>query len=95
MTLDALSLNGSTERDAWLQPVDALLSTFPANQLDRQPDAPFFARPAPEAIGNSRLGDTMNAARVRVYAVQGRLLGVAKQGEGVLAPERLVVTTET
>ncbi len=36
--------------------------------------------------------DAVNAPRVRVYAAQGRLLGVAKQGEGVLAPERLVVT---
>ena len=37
----------------------------------------------------------MNAERVRVYAAEGRLLGVAKLGEGVLAPERLVVTAET
>jgi tRNA pseudouridine55 synthase len=30
---------------------------------------------------------------VRVYTVEGaRLLGVAKAGEGVLAPERLVVS---
>jgi tRNA pseudouridine55 synthase len=39
--------------------------------------------------------EAMNASRVRVYAAaQGRLLGVAKPGEGVLAPERLVVTAE-
>jgi tRNA pseudouridine55 synthase len=38
-------------------------------------------------------GDAVDAPRVRVYAAQSRLLGVAKQGDGVLAPERLVVTT--
>ncbi|HZZ13357.1 MAG TPA: tRNA pseudouridine(55) synthase TruB, partial [Paraburkholderia sp.] len=37
--------------------------------------------------------DALNSPRVRVYATEGgRLLGVAKPGEGVLAPERLVVT---
>jgi tRNA pseudouridine55 synthase len=38
-------------------------------------------------------GEAANAERVRVYAAdEARLLGVAKVGEGVLAPERLVVT---
>jgi tRNA pseudouridine55 synthase len=40
-------------------------------------------------------GEAANAERVRVYAAAGRLLGVARLGEGVLAPERLVVTAET
>jgi tRNA pseudouridine55 synthase len=32
---------------------------------------------------------------VRVYAREGgRLLGVARAGEGVLAPERLIVTAQ-
>ncbi|TGS61921.1 tRNA pseudouridine(55) synthase TruB, partial [Mesorhizobium sp. M1C.F.Ca.ET.176.01.1.1] len=42
VTLDALSEATSSERDAWLQPVDALLSTFPSVQLDEDATRRFL-----------------------------------------------------
>ncbi|MDR5732191.1 tRNA pseudouridine(55) synthase TruB [Caballeronia sp. LZ025] len=91
LTLDELAELDEADRDARLQPVDALLSTFPAVRLDDEACRRFLhgqrlklAEVSPEHI---------EAGRVRVYAqAGGRLLGVAKAGEGVLAPERLVVT---
>ena len=92
LTLDALSDAEPQQRDAWLQPVDALLTTFPAVQLDADATRRFLhgqrLRLAELAIGDIAL----RAPRARVYAAEGRLLGVAKIGEGVLAPERLVIT---
>jgi tRNA pseudouridine55 synthase len=93
VTLDALSDAADGDRDRWLQPVDALLSTFPAVRLDDEATRRFLhgqrLRLADLSIG----GDALCAPRVRVYgAVEGRLLGVAKAGDGVLAPERLIVT---
>ncbi|MGF6596883.1 tRNA pseudouridine55 synthase [Paraburkholderia sp. GAS448] len=94
VTLDALSDAGESERDAWLQPVDALLSTFPSVQLDAESTRRFLhgqrLRLADLSIGDA----VTQAARVRVYG-QGRLLGVAKAAEGVLAPDRLVVTASS
>ncbi len=93
VTLDALADLSEAERDARLQPVDALLSTFPAVRLDDEATKRFLhgqrLRLADVAI--TRLED----GRVRVYAQEGgRLLGVAKAGEGVLAPGRLIVTEQ-
>jgi tRNA pseudouridine55 synthase len=93
VTLDALSDATESERDAWLQPVDALLSTFPSVHLDEDATRRFLHGQRLKLSELSLSGEAANAQRVRVYAAQGRLLGVAKQGEGVLAPERLVVTT--
>ena len=93
VTLDALSDATESERDAWLQPVDALLSTFPSVYLDEDATRRFLHGQRLKLSELSLSGEAANAQRVRVYAPQGRLLGVAKQGEGVLAPERLVVTT--
>ena len=92
VTLDALSDAAEGERDTWLQPVDALLSTFPAVQLDAEAARRFLHGQRLRIADLAVTRDAANAERVRVYAAQGRLLGVAKMGDGVLAPERLVVT---
>ncbi|AUT59784.1 tRNA pseudouridine(55) synthase TruB [Paraburkholderia terrae] len=92
VTLDALSDALPDERDAWLQPVDALLSTFPSVQLDAEATRRFLhgqrLRLADLAVDES----VLLATRTRVYASEGKLLGVARVGEGVLAPERLIVS---
>jgi tRNA pseudouridine55 synthase len=96
VTLDVLSAMDPAARDAVLQPVDALLSTFAPIRLSQQAarrfqqgqrlrlaDLPPIAGPAGPAEG----------ARVRVYRDEdGALLGVARTVNGVLAPERLVMT---
>ncbi|RQR74942.1 MULTISPECIES: tRNA pseudouridine(55) synthase TruB [unclassified Burkholderia] len=90
VTLDALSDAAEAARDAWLQPVDALLSTFPLVRLDEASAKRFLHG---QRLPLSAL-DSIDAAegeRVRVYDAQ-RLLGVARKANGVLAPERLVVT---
>lgn len=92
VTLDALSDATESERDTWLQPVDALLSTFPLVTLDEDATRRFLHGQRLRLSELTIAGDAVNAPRVRVYAANGCLLGVAKQGEGVLAPERLVVT---
>jgi tRNA pseudouridine55 synthase len=92
VTLDALSDAAESERDAWLQPVDALLSTFPSVRLDEDATRRFLHGQRLKLSELTVDDNAKDAPRVRVYAAQGRLLGVAKQGEGVLAPERLVVT---
>ncbi|OLL32028.1 tRNA pseudouridine(55) synthase TruB [Burkholderia sp. SRS-W-2-2016] len=95
VTLDALSDATEAERDAWLKPVDALLSTFPQVNLSDDDTRRFLHGQRLKLSTLAITADAANAARVRVYSAQGRLLGVAKPGEGVLAPERLVVTAES
>ncbi|MDR5831459.1 tRNA pseudouridine(55) synthase TruB [Caballeronia sp. LP006] len=91
VTLDALANIDETARDAWLQPVDALLSTFPEVRLDDDATRRFLHGQRLKLSDVST--DMLEAGRVRVYTQEGgRLLGVAKAGEGVLAPERLIVT---
>ena len=92
VTLDALSDAAEGERDQWLQPVDALLSTFPAVQLDEEGARRFLHGQRLRLADLTLTAEAATAERVRVYAMEGKLLGVAKLGEGVLAPERLVVT---
>jgi tRNA pseudouridine55 synthase len=93
VTLDALSDAAEGDRDGWLQPVDALLSTFPAVRLDDEATRRFLHGQRLRLADLSVSSDALCAPRVRVYAAgEGRLLGVAKAGDGVLAPERLVVT---
>jgi len=91
VTLDTLSEATPEERDRWLQPVDALLSTFPAVLLDADASRRFTQG---QRLKLADISDTpANADRVRVYSRdEHRLLGVARAGEGVLAPERLVVS---
>ncbi|RQZ31021.1 tRNA pseudouridine(55) synthase TruB [Burkholderia sp. Bp9090] len=90
VTLDALSDAAEAARDAWLQPVDALLSTFPLVRLDETSAKRFLHG---QRLPLSALDpiDAAEGGRVRVYDAQ-RLLGVARKANGVLAPERLVVT---
>ncbi|MDR5771818.1 MULTISPECIES: tRNA pseudouridine(55) synthase TruB [unclassified Caballeronia] len=91
VTLDALANIDEIARDAWLQPVDALLSTFPEVRLDDDATRRFLHGQRLKLSDVST--DMLEAGRVRVYTQEGgRLLGVAKAGEGVLAPERLIVT---
>ncbi|NYH19449.1 tRNA U55 pseudouridine synthase TruB [Paraburkholderia bryophila] len=95
VTLDALSDATEAERDTWLQPVDALLSTFPSVELNEDATRRFLHGQRLKLSELSISSEAANAPRVRVYAAEGRLLGVAKPGEGVLAPERLVVTAQS
>ncbi|WP_322026189.1 tRNA pseudouridine(55) synthase TruB [Burkholderia sp. BCC1977] len=90
VTLDALSDAAEAARDAWLQPVDALLSTFPLVRLDEASAKRFLHG---QRLPLSALDpiDATEGERVRVYDAE-RLLGVARKANGVLAPERLVVT---
>ncbi|WJF91266.1 tRNA pseudouridine(55) synthase TruB [Paraburkholderia bonniea] len=92
VTLDALSAVTEAERDAWLQPVDALLSTFPAVRLDDEAARRFLHGQRLKVSEVALADDAVNASRVRIYNAEGRLLGVARVGDGVVAPERLVVT---
>jgi tRNA pseudouridine55 synthase len=94
ITLDALATMDGAARDAALRPVDALLSTcapvrlscdaarrFRQGQRLRLAELPALA---------GRVDDN---SRVRVYRDDdGALLGVARAVNGVLAPERLVMT---
>src|SRR5476651_1276971 len=91
VTLDALAEATPDTRDSWLQPVDALLSTFPAVHLDADATRRFAQG---QRLKLSDIADAPALAdRVRVYALEDqRLLGVARAGEGVLAPDRLVVS---
>ncbi|MDR5878286.1 tRNA pseudouridine(55) synthase TruB [Caballeronia sp. LZ032] len=93
VTLDALASLSEAQRDERLQPVDALLSTFPEIRLDSDAAKRFLHGQ------RLRLADLVSMpfddGRVRVYTQEdGRLLGVARAGEGVLAPERLIVTAQ-
>lgn len=91
VTLDTLSEATPEQRDRWLQPVDALLSTFPAVLLDADASRRFTQG---QRLKLADISDApADADRVRVYSRdEHRLLGVARAGEGVLAPERLVVS---
>ncbi|WP_322049047.1 tRNA pseudouridine(55) synthase TruB [Paraburkholderia sp. J67] len=93
VTLDALTAADEPARDVWLQPVDALLSTFPSVTLDAESARRFThgQRLPLNALVMDRQACEA-ADRVRIYDEAGRLLGVAKAANGVLAPERLVVS---
>jgi tRNA pseudouridine55 synthase len=91
VTLETLSDATPEERDSWLQPVDALLSTFAAVYLDVDASRRFTQGQRLKLADIA--GAPNNADRVRVYSRdEQRLLGVARAGEGVLAPDRLVVS---
>ncbi|SAK96325.1 tRNA pseudouridine synthase B [Caballeronia glebae] len=93
VTLDRLASLSEAERDERLQPVDALLSTFPAVQLNDEATQRFLHGQRLKLADVVKTG--LEEGRVRVYAQEGgRLLGVARAGEGVLAPERLIVAAQ-
>lgn len=84
--LAALEALAVAQRRARLLPVDALLAGLPRVELDAA-DAGRFAHGQALRLGIAP------AERVRVYAGDARLLGVARIDEsGVLAPRRLVQT---
>jgi tRNA pseudouridine55 synthase len=87
VTLEQLeALPESAQRVALLAPVDALLSTFPAIELDDD-HAKRFLHGQRLALGRTH----QQQGRMRVYDSGKRLLGTAILSEaGVLAPERLV-----
>ncbi|WP_154316551.1 tRNA pseudouridine(55) synthase TruB [Burkholderia cenocepacia] len=85
VTLDALSDAAEAARDAWLQPVDALLSTFPLVRLD-EASAKRFLHGQRLPLSALEPIDAADGERVRVYDAT-RLLGVARKANGVLAPE--------
>lgn len=91
VTLEQLEALAMSARDARLQPVDALLSTLPRVVLDETLAQRFLHG---QRLKLSECGpfETGMDDRVRVYDTAGRLLGVARTGEGRLAPERLVVS---
>ncbi|WP_414449566.1 tRNA pseudouridine(55) synthase TruB [Burkholderia sp. 22PA0099] len=91
VTLDALSDAPAVERDAWLQPVDALLSTFARVTLDADEAKRFRHGQRLRLAAEHEIG-AEEGARVRVYDEANQLLGVARLTDGVLAPERLVVS---
>ncbi|NIF70654.1 tRNA pseudouridine(55) synthase TruB [Burkholderia sp. Ap-962] len=93
VTLDALSDAEVAERDRWLQPVDALLSTFVRVQLTAEEAKRFRHGQRLRLASVPELG-VQDGDRVRVYDEAECLLGVARLSEGVLAPERLVVSGE-
>ncbi|PRH37097.1 tRNA pseudouridine(55) synthase TruB [Burkholderia gladioli] len=93
VTLDALSDAEAAERDRWLQPVDALLSTFVRVQLTAEEAKRFRHGQRLRLASVVELG-VQDGDRLRVYDEAECLLGVARLSEGVLAPERLVVSCE-
>ena len=100
VTLEALETMEAGARDACLRPVDALLTTFSVVRLDAEAAKRFLhgqrlrlADLTPIVVERSVDGSDRADTRVRVYRDEdGVLLGVARAADGVLAPERLVVT---
>jgi len=90
LTLDQLAEHPAAERNSCLQPVDSLLSSFPALVLD---DALASRFRQGQRISLDRAGVTApcESGRVRVYQAPHRLLGTALLTDGdILAPERLL-----
>jgi tRNA pseudouridine55 synthase len=100
VTLEALEQMEAAARDGCLQPVDALLSTFPSVTLGPVETKRFLQgqrlrlADLPPELGARLAGRAERAdPRVRVYRDEdGVLLGVARAENGVLAPERLIAT---
>ncbi|MBI3285250.1 MAG: tRNA pseudouridine(55) synthase TruB [Burkholderiales bacterium] len=93
ITLEALAELSEQQRLALLAPVDALLSTFPAVQLNEDLSKRFLHGQR-LALGKEELHLPEQPGRVRVYReTDGQLLGSAQLQEfGILAPERLIAT---
>lgn len=88
VTLETLSEMDEPARDAWLQPVDTLLSTLTALRLDSHQARRFMQGQRLRLAEPSN--PPMTGKKVRVYDDAGQLLGVAQLVAGVLAPVRLV-----
>jgi tRNA pseudouridine55 synthase len=87
LTLDALIAH--PEPLSLLAPVDALLASFPAVQLNAEL-AKRFLNGQRLALGKEEIAVPAEQGRVRVY-LDDKLLGTAMLGEySILAPERLI-----
>lgn len=98
VTLNALSSLDIDARDKLLQPVDALLSTFAPVRLAGDAARRFQhgqrLRLAEPVTQSAAAADSTEGVRVRVYREEdGALLGVARLIDGLLAPERLIVSS--
>jgi tRNA pseudouridine55 synthase len=93
VTLERLAAVDETERVALLDPVDALLASFPSLSLSDEL-ARRFLHGQRLSLGKEEVALPTTEGRVRVYrATDGRLLGTGLMQEfGVLAPERLIST---
>jgi tRNA pseudouridine55 synthase len=97
VTLEALEAMQASERDACLAPVDALLSTFVPVYLSVEAARRFQqGQRLPLAELSTPIGGPIEGmTRVRVYREEDSvLLGVARAENGVLSPERLVVSQQ-
>lgn len=95
ITLDYLESLPEEQRLALLDPVDALLSSFPPVHLNEEL-AVRFLHGQRLALGKEAVKLPQMTGRVRVYRdTDGQLLGSAQLQEfGILAPERLINTQE-
>jgi tRNA pseudouridine55 synthase len=90
LTLDQLAEHPDAERNSCLQPVDSLLSSFPALVLD-DALANRFRQGQRISLDRAGVAAPCESGRVRVYQAPHCLLGTALLSEGdVLAPERLL-----
>ena len=93
VTLEQLAACPADERGQYLQPVDTLLSSFPALVLDDTLARRFRQG---QRIALERAGVSLPSAsgRVRVYDAQAALVGTGQLLEGaLLAPGRLLADT--
>ena len=90
VTLDQLAGHPDAQRNSCLQPVDSLLSSFPALDLD-DALANRFRQGQRISLDRAGIAAPCESGRVRVYQVPHRLLGTAMLMDGdILAPERLL-----
>ncbi|MFN5235205.1 MAG: tRNA pseudouridine(55) synthase TruB [Burkholderiaceae bacterium] len=90
LTLDQLAEHPAADRNSCLQPVDSLLSSFPALVLD-DALASRFRQGQLIALDRAGVVPPCESGRVRVYQAPHCLLGTAQLSDGtVLAPERLL-----
>lgn len=95
MTLESLASLPEDERAAKLLPVDALLSSFPALELDAEL-ARRFRQGQRLALNRAGMVAPCADGRVRVYGPGHVLLGTATlEGGALLVPERLMSSIPT
>ena len=94
LTLEHIEQTAEADRISLLDPVDAMLSSFPALSLNDEL-ARRFLHGQRLSLGKEEVALPATAGRVRVYRISdGHLLGTGTMQEfGVLAPERLISTT--
>lgn len=87
-TLEALEALTPEAREALLQPADALLTTLPRLDLDADATQRFSHGQTVPA------GQGPVAGQLRIYAADGRFLGIGRAApDGLVAPARLVATS--